>query len=284
MFDNVKEKLSKNAEMIERALAAYYDKSDADYGQLIDSQRYSLLGGGKRIRAYLVMETCRTLGGDDKAALPYACAIEMVHTYSLIHDDLPCMDNDDERRGKPTNHKVYGETVALLAGDALLTRAFSVVSSNGELDSNANCKAIKALADAAGEDGMIGGQTIDVRAAKERIDFETLLRLHSLKTGKLICASAALGCIAAGVSEDDPRFKAATEYAKSIGLAFQILDDLLEYGEGEIEKNSFLSFMSADEAREYAKEITRRGCESIKEYDADGALRELAEYLTTRKY
>lgn len=284
MFERVKEKLLENAETIERALTSYYDKSDADYGELIDSQRYSLLGGGKRIRAYLVMEMCRTLGGEDKAALPYACAIEMVHTYSLIHDDLPCMDNDDERRGKPTNHKVYGETVALLAGDALLTRAFSLVSSNNELDDRANCRAVRTIANAAGEDGMIGGQTIDIKAAKEKIDFETLLRLHSLKTGKLISASAALGCIAAGIDEQDRRYKAATEYAKSIGLAFQILDDLLEYEKGEVENNSFLSFMSENEARGYAKEITRKGCESIKEYDKNGTLVGLAEYLTTRKY
>ena len=284
MFENIKQKLSLNAEKLESALSSYYDYTDSDYAELIESQRYSLLGGGKRIRAFLTVEFCKLFGGDERAAIPYACAIEMVHAYSLVHDDLPCMDNDDMRRGKPSNHKVYGETVALLAGDALLTRAFSTAVSNPECDSLKNAKAVELLAKAAGGDGMIGGQTIDIKAAKEKIDFDTLLRLHKLKTGKMICASAMLGCVAAGIFEDDERFKRAKAYAERVGLAFQIVDDILEYENGEHENNSFLSFMSVEEAKKYARDISNEACENIKKYDSDNTFGELAEYLTIREY
>ena len=280
MFDNVKEKLSKNAEMIERALAAYYDKSDADYGQLIDSQRYSLLGGGKRIRAYLVMETCRTLGGEDKAALPYACAIEMVHTYSLIHDDLPCMDNDVERRGKPTNHVVYGEATALLAGDALLTMAFEAVCKCDGLSAENKVKAVKLLSEKAGACGMIGGQQLDLNGEKEQLSRDTHLKMNLLKTGALIRAAALLGCIAADA--DEKAFKAADEYAKNLGLAFQVTDDLLDDGE-EDEKTTFLTFMSREEAQDYADGLTEKAVAALGEMENTETLISLAYFLAKRE-
>ena len=282
MFENIKEKLSLNAQTIEGALSSYYDYDDNDYGELIESQRYSLLGGGKRIRAFLVLEFCKLFGGEEAAAIPYACAIEMIHAYSLVHDDLPCMDNDDMRRGKPSNHKVFGETMALLAGDALLTKAFSVAVTNPKCSSFTNAKAVEILSLAAGTDGMIGGQTIDIKAEKDKLDFETLLRLHALKTGKLICASAMLGCVAAGITEGE-KFDAARSYAEKIGLAYQIVDDLLDYENGERAINSFLSFMSTGEAKKYADELSFGAINSIKEYDTENLFSTLAEYLCARE-
>ena len=283
MFTKIKEKLSHNSILLEDALSSYYEYTDADYGELIDSQKYSLLGGGKRIRAFLVMEFCRLFGGEERAAIPYACAVEMVHAYSLVHDDLPCMDNDDMRRGKPSNHKAYGEALALLAGDSLLTKAFWALSTNSNCSSSANAKAVEILSCAAGCDGMIGGQTIDIKAEKSKLDFDTLLRLHSLKTGKLICASAMLGCVAAGVC-DGERFDSAKAYAEKIGLAFQIVDDILDYENGERGVNSFLSFMSLEEAKKYARDVSYEAVESIKKYDTENTLVSLAEYLTQRQY
>ena len=283
MFRKIKEKLSLNSVLLEDALSSYYECTDVDYGELIDSQKYSLLGGGKRVRAFLVMEFCRLFGGEERAAVPYACAVEMVHAYSLVHDDLPCMDNDDMRRGKPSNHKVYGEALALLAGDALLTKAFLTVVTNPNCSSSANAKAVEILSTAAGCDGMIGGQTIDIKAEKSKIGFDTLLRLHSLKTGKLICASAMLGCVAAGVF-DGEKFEAAKTYAEKIGLAFQIVDDILDYENGEREVNSFLSFMSLEEAKKHARDISLEAIQSIKKYDTENTVGALAEYLTVRQY
>ena len=283
MFTKIKEKLSHNSILLEDALSSYYEYTDADYGELIDSQKYSLLGGGKRIRAFLVMEFCRLFGGEERAAIPYACAVEMVHAYSLVHDDLPCMDNDDMRRGKPSNHKAYGEALALLAGDSLLTKAFWALSTNSNCSSSANAKAVEILSCAAGCDGMIGGQTIDIKAEKSKLDFDTLLRLHSLKTGKLICASAMLGCVAAGVC-DGEKFDSAKAYAEKIGLAFQIVDDILDYENGERGVNSFLSFMSLEEAKKYARDVSYEAVESIKKYDTENTLVSLAEYLTQRQY
>ena len=206
MFENIKEKLSQNAILIENALDDYYNYSDNDYASLIEAQRYGLLGGGKRIRAFLVLELCRLFGGEVKGAIPYACAIEMIHASSLIHDDMPCMDNDDFRRGKPSTHKAFGETVALISGDAMLTNAFETAIKNPYLTEATNAKAVLILAESTGNQGMLAGQAIDTVAGKNKLDFETLLRLHKLKTGKLISASAKLGCLAAGVSFEDEKY------------------------------------------------------------------------------
>ena len=283
MFKNIKEKLAQNSLLLEHALADYYDFTDKDYALLLDAQKYGLLDGGKRIRAFLVLEICRLYGGNIKNAIPYACAIEMIHASSLIHDDMPCMDDDDMRRGKPSTHKAYGETLALIAGDAMMVNAFDVAINNPYLETLTNAKAISILTESTGNKGMLAGQAIDTVRGKDKLDFETLVRLHKLKTGKLISASAKLGCLAAGVYENDEKYQAAVKYAEDIGLAFQIIDDILDYQEGKIEINSFISFMSVDEAKEYASKLTRSGIESIREYD-DGSLTELAHYLTVRNY
>ena len=283
MFENIKEKLAQNAVLIENSLDDYYDFTDVDYESLIEAQRYGLLGGGKRIRAFLVLEICRLYGGEIKKAVPYACAIEMIHASSLIHDDMPCMDDDDMRRGKPSTHKAYGETLALIAGDAMMANAFDVTINNPYLEAFINAKAISILAESTGNKGMLAGQAIDTVRGKDKLDFETLVRLHKLKTGKLISASSKLGCLAAGIFENDEKYCAAVKYAEDIGLAFQIIDDILDYQEGKIEINSFMSFMSVDEAKEYANKLTMDGIKAIEKFD-DGTLTALAHYLTVRNY
>ena len=284
MFENIKEKLSQNATVLENALAACYNfTDDKNYSSLIEAQRYGLLGGGKRVRGFLVLEICRIFGGDVKKAIPYACAIEMIHASSLIHDDMPCMDNDDVRRGKPATHKAFGETLALLSGDAMLVNAFETAINNPYFNANINAEAVKILANSTGNHGMLAGQAIDTVGGQSMLEFETLLCLHLLKTGKLISASAKLGCLAAGILIDDEEYFATVKYAEDIGLAFQIIDDILDYKEGKRELNSFLTFMSLDDAKVYANKLTESGIEAIRPYD-DGTLIELADYLTAREY
>ena len=194
------------------------------YGKLFESIRYSILAGGKRIRPVLTLEFARLGGIDWHLALPYACALELVHNYSLIHDDLPCMDDDDLRRGKPTNHKVFGETMAILAGDALQPEAFRLIAQATGLSAESRIDAVAVLAKAAGADGMVGGQVLDTVCSVENEELLTLL--HQLKTGAMIAAAAELGCVAAEM--DAKRRAQAVEYAAQLGLAFQIRDDMLD--------------------------------------------------------
>lgn len=193
--------------------------------ELFSAMRYSLLAGGKRLRPLFVLEFCRLCGGDTERALPFAAAVEMVHTYSLIHDDLPCMDNDDFRRGNPTNHKVYGEAVAVLAGDALLTAAFSYIA-KAQLTSQARIDAVAVLSECAGELGMVGGQVLDVESENRQCTEQEVLDIQSRKTGALIRAASMLGVIAAG--GDKEKLAAAGDFAEHLGLAFQIRDDMLD--------------------------------------------------------
>ena len=223
---NVEERLLASAGKVEHFLGQILTTDDKDLLPLYASMRYSTLAGGKRIRPYLVLAACEMFGGSVKDAIYFASAIEMVHTYSLIHDDLPSMDNDDLRRGKPTNHKVYGEATATLAGDALLTGAFEILCA-ADLPAEAKISAVRVLSEAAGGDGMVGGQIMDLAAEEGEIPFETLIKTHSLKTGAMITASVRLGLIAAGVS-DPEAIQALCTYARHIGLAFQIVDDMLD--------------------------------------------------------
>lgn len=272
--------------------------SDRDTEEVRNAELYSLTAGGKRIRAFLVHVFCHICGGMFESSAPYAAAIEMMHTFSLIHDDLPCMDNDDMRRGKPTSHKVFGEATALLAGDSLAIRSFLTIAENQKVYPEYNIEAVRVLAEAVCSEGMIGGQIIDLRGEKESLDFETLLKLHSKKTGALIIASAKLGCIAAGLEDSDPRYEAAVEYARAIGLAFQIEDDILDATSSleqlgknvgvdkDRNKTTFLSFMSIEEARAYARELTEKAKASLEIFsgtDDHKLLCELADYLLTRE-
>ena len=211
--------------LIDEKLGEYFMPAGLPYDGLLESMRYSLTAGGKRIRPILVLEFCRISGGDIQKALPVACAIEMLHTYSLIHDDLPCMDNDDLRRGKPTNHVVYGECTAVLAGDALQAEAFgTILRSELPAEARANCAEI--LADAVGSDGMCAGQFLDMKGENMVLSEDELNEINSRKTGALLIAACRMGVAAAGGS--DEQLEAAALFGAAIGAAFQIRDDILD--------------------------------------------------------
>ena len=296
MTERITEQLRQDSALVESALGKYFERGDEDINNLLESEKYSLFAGGKRIRPFLTLEFCRLFGGDVKAALPFACAVEMIHTYSLIHDDLPCMDNDDLRRGKPTNHKVFGYSTALLAGDGLLTRAFGVAASNPCVEPQTALEAVKVLSECAGDFGMIGGQIIDLEGEERRMPMDTLLKLHSLKTGALIRASAILGALAAGYTMESAEVLAVTEYASKIGLAFQIIDDILDVtatdealgksagSDAENNKTTFMTYYSVDEAREYARTLTDEALFAISGYEGAEILTEFAVYLLGRSY
>ncbi|MBP3369270.1 MAG: polyprenyl synthetase family protein [Clostridia bacterium] len=288
--------LSQNSEDTERALTEFFEaKNESGSLKLImDAQKYSLLCGGKRIRPFLVNEVCRMLGGNIEASMPFAIAVEMIHTYSLIHDDLPCMDDDDMRRGKPSNHKVFGEANALLAGDALLTNAFLAAASNTHVSSSGVALAVAEISSAAGDEGMIGGQITDLEGELKQLSFEELLVLHSLKTGKLIELSAMLGCIAAGYDKNSEIATKVCSYARKIGLAFQVIDDLLDVigdestvgktlcSDAQNEKTTFLTYFAIEDAQKYAEELTNSAIEDIAQIDNSETLQELAICLLKR--
>ena len=248
------------------------------YGQIYEAMQYSLMAGGKRIRPVLTLETCRLCGGDVEAALPFACAVEMVHTYSLIHDDLPCMDDDDLRRGKPTNHKVYGEATAVLAGDALLTAAFEMMAEHrGGLDAQRVLEAVDCLSHAAGAGGMIGGQVLDMEGEQRPLSLEDLKLMQSLKTGALICAAAEMGCILAGGTERQRQ--AVRTYARCIGRAFQVRDDMLDVtstdevlgkpigSDAENGKTTFVSAIGLEGCGALVEELTGQAVEALAEFE-----------------
>ena len=271
---------------------------DATLKTLWESEQYSLMAGGKRIRAALLLESCRVLGGDVKSALPLACAMEMVHASSLIHDDLPCMDNDDLRRGKPTNHKVYGEAIALLAGDGLWFDAVTVIAQNEALTAEQRLAAVTVLTAAAGSVGMVGGQLMDLESEGVSLPQEQLRLLHARKTGALFCASLFLGAIAAGKEQtrDAALFASLRAYAHGVGLAFQVLDDILDVtadpallgktkGKDEAEeKNSFLKYYTLKEAQALAAALTDDAITAIAAIPGSERLCALAKYLQTRAY
>lgn len=292
----LKKRLADNADLIAKTLPVYLETTDSDLSLLYDSMRYSALAEGKRIRPFLVMEFCRMFGGEEKAALPFACAIECVHASSLIHDDMPCMDNDDLRRGKPTNHIVFGEDIALLAGDALITRGYEIAARNTEVAPEIALAATAMLLKNAGAYGMMGGQQIDLWGEKNKVDFPLLLKMHAKKTGALIRTSALLGGFAAGIAtEDDSRMQDAALYAENIGLAFQVIDDILDatsdnetlgkpvHSDVKQEKTTFLSEMSIEDAFAYAKEKTGNAIRAIEKYENNEILVNLAKYLLERK-
>ena len=295
-MSDIKKLMTDDALLVEEALGRYYEESDEDLALILDAEKYSLFAGGKRIRPFLVIEFCRLFGGRDEAAVPFASAIEMIHTSSLIHDDLPCMDDDDLRRGRPTNHKVFGYANALLAGDALLMRAFETAAM-ADVSGEAIRHAVAALATSAGDFGMIGGQIMDINnAVREGSPIEKLKKLHRKKTGALIRCSALLGCIAAGLDWSDERTEAAVKYAENIGLAFQIIDDILDVvgdeatlgkpigSDAELGKVTFMGYYSIDEARKEAELLTREAISAIDGYEGAEALCSLAEYLLQRDH
>ncbi len=257
--------------------------------KLFSAMRYSLLAGGKRLRPLFVLEFCRLCGGDLKKAMPFAAAVEMIQTYSLIHDDLPCMDNDDFRRGKPTNHKVYGEAVAVLAGDALLTAAFSYLA-KAELSAEARIKAVEILSNCAGELGMVGGQILDMEGETRQCTAQEVLDIETRKTGALIRASCMLGVVAANGT--DAQLAAASDFAANLGLAFQIRDDMLDViGNAEalgkatgtdITKNTFVQLYGIDACDRLVKEHTQIAMDALQSFEDSSYLKWLANSLINR--
>lgn len=287
--------IREDAKIIEAELGELYTDRTDIIGGLEEAQSYSLLRGGKRIRPALCIEVCRMLGGNTEAALPFAVAIELVHNYSLIHDDLPCMDNDELRRGKPTTHIAYGEAVAVLAGDGLLTDAFLECAMNSHVSGDCAAAAVSVLSAAAGSKGMIRGQAIDLYGEAHTLSLEQLIDLHSGKTGALICASVQLGALAAGVHPNSETMNSLTEYASLVGLAFQIVDDVLDAtsttdslgkpvgSDREQNKTTFMSFFAPEQASEYARECTARAVSIASNFSGGEVLAEIAEYLCDRK-
>ncbi len=256
---------------------------------LFSSMRYSLLAGGKRLRPIFVFDFCRMCGGTWENAAPFAAAVEMIHTYSLIHDDLPCMDNDDYRRGSLTNHKVYGEAVAVLAGDALLTAAFGFLA-NSNFSAEARIRAVSVLSECAGEIGMVGGQVLDMQSEERICTEQEVLDIQIRKTGALIRAACILGVIAGGGTEE--QIKSAAVFASHLGLAFQIRDDMLdvignaqELGKAigvDSAKNTFVRLYGLDECDALVKEHTQRAICALTAFGDSAYMQDLAESLTIR--
>ena len=283
--------------VVEESLTSFISGAENSPQKIIfDSMKYSLEAGGKRIRPVLLLETIKMMGGDCSAGIPFACAVEYIHTYSLIHDDLPAMDDDDLRRGKPTNHKVFGEAVAILAGDGLLNTAFEIMS--GEILKN-NCvgsvKAMNVIASCAGVNGMIAGQIVDIESEGRSISYEELRYLHSKKTGALIKASVMAGAYIAGANEEE--LKAVERYSENIGLAFQITDDILdvtgntsELGKNtgsdiQNDKSTYVSLFGIEKARLLAQDCLKDAVESLGNFDSQRRLfmEELARFVVMRK-
>ena len=280
---------------IETSLAGYFGAEKANslaYGGLLRAMDYSLMAGGKRIRPVLVLEFCRVCGGDWRAALPVACAAEMLHTYSLIHDDLPCMDDDDLRRGKPTNHKVFGECTAVLAGDALQAEAFGTIARSG-LPPLRRARCVEALADAAGTDGICGGQFLDMDSETRALTEAELTELQSRKTGSLLVAVCRMGVIAAGGT--DAQENAACRYGAALGAAFQIRDDMLDVlsteaelgkpigSDAENEKTTFMSLYGEARCAAMVEKLTAAACDAARELPQSDFLCTLAETLAARR-
>ena len=257
---------------------------------LFEAMRYSLLAGGKRLRPIFVFDFCRMCGGDWKNAAPFAAAVEMIHTYSLIHDDLPCMDNDDFRRGRPTNHKVYGEATAVLAGDALLTAAFTYLA-KAPYSAETRIRAVEVLSECAGELGMVGGQVLDMSSEERQCTRQEVLDIQSRKTGALIRAACMLGVLAGNGSEK--QLAAAAAFADHLGLAFQIRDDILdvigtaeEMGKSvgtDAVKNTFVQLHGLETCDKLVHKHTSLAEEQLKSFSNSQFMELLADYLTSRK-
>lgn len=284
-------------EHFEKRIYNLLPSDDCIEGVLAKSMKYSIEAGGKRVRPLLVYEFNSLCSGDADCAFPFAAGVEMIHTYSLIHDDLPCMDNDDLRRGKPANHKVFGEDIALLAGDALLTLAFETVTGDATANilSDAACrKAVSVLANYAGALGMVGGQVIDILSENINAPIEVLREMDYKKTACLIKAACELGCISANTS--DELTKAASNYGECVGLAFQIQDDILDVtssddqlgkpvgSDSEKSKSTYVSLLGVEKCRKLVNELTQQAVNSLDKFSGDTQiLRDMAYSLASRK-
>lgn len=288
--------LGEKKKIVEEALERFAPRSGGPAEEVIEAMNYSLFAGGKRLRPILCMAGSGAVGGDELAVLPVACALEMIHTYSLIHDDLPAMDNDDLRRGKPTNHKIFGEAVALLAGDGLLTHAFALMA---VADYSAPVRAaiprvIGLIARAAGYEGMVGGQVVDIRCQGSSVGPSIVEYIHTHKTGALISASVTSGAILGGGTQE--QVMEITRYGEAIGLAFQISDDILDIegdtetigkktgGDAKKKKITYPSVLGLAESKILQNDIVKKALEAIARFDQRAEpLRQLASYIVERK-
>lgn len=291
----MKEELKKRIKEIDNALERFLTKEKNSQDKIYEAAKYSLFAGGKRLRPMLMLECYKMCGGnDEKSVMPFACGMEMIHTYSLIHDDLPAMDNDDYRRGKPTNHKVFGEAMAILAGDALLNYAFETALSAKRVDDTLKLRAISEMANSSGWDGMIGGQVVDLESEGKKISLDELRYIHRLKTGALIKASCKIGAILAGADSDT--ISRVERYAENLGIAFQIQDDILDVIADETElgkpvgsdekneKSTYVTICGLDKAREYSKEYTDKSLDELEAFgEKNEFLKKLTQYLLNRK-
>lgn len=285
------------ADMTEQACRDFLPLNEGLQKELVEAMEYSLLSGGKRIRAALTLEFARLCGADPQTVLAFACAVEMVHGYSLIHDDLPCMDNSLMRRGKPSCHAAYGETTALLAGDALLSLAFETMTKadQSKISAESIIRCIGELGFASGAEGMVGGQVIDLMMEEQQVNEDVLIQMHLGKTGRMIICAARIGCIAANASPK--QLEAATQYAASIGRVFQIVDDILDVtgdetvlgkpigGDAQLQKTTYASLMGVSAAYDLAKQINQQAKQVLRaEFGKEAdMLVEFADYLLDRK-
>ena len=291
-----KEKFEEYIKFTEDSLKNYNALSEGERAQenLVTAMNYSLEAGGKRIRPVLVYAFCEACGGDFARAAAPAAAIEMIHTFSLIHDDLPAMDNDDFRRGKPSCHKAFGEAMAILAGDALSVLPFGIIADDSALDPQEKVRIISVLAKAVGKSGMIGGQVIDMEnEQRSDVDEVNLRNMYRHKTGELIAVSCIMGCICAGADGDMISY--AAEYGYKLGLAFQIIDDILDVtstteelgkpvgSDEEENKTTFVTLFGVDEARNIADNITNEAMKCLEHFENNEFLKELTEMLLKRK-
>ncbi len=292
---NIKAYLEQKRELIDKALKKHFLESEEELlKRLKESMKYSLFAGGKRLRPILCIAGAEAVGGSSEDVLSVACALEFIHTYSLIHDDLPAMDDDDMRRGLPTNHKVFGEAMALLAGDGLLTDAFYIMTKQGCKNPERLIRVIKLIAEAAGSNGMVGGQAVDIESEGMDVDSSTLEFIHRHKTGALIKASVTSGAILAGAKEHE--IKAISNYGINIGLAFQIADDILNVigdpkllgksvgSDIEKQKITYPSILGLDKSKQIQEELVKKAISFLNIFDSKAdPLREIAKYIIERK-
>ncbi len=287
----VKSVLKEYKTSIDAYLEKVFSNRNCDYSRVIDAMAYSVAAGGKRIRPILALEFARVSNSNVEKMMPLACAVELIHTYSLIHDDLPCLDNDDVRRGQPSCHIQFDEATALLAGDGLLTMAFDLIA-NSEVDDKSKVKAVGILSKNAGIHGMIGGQVLDIAHEGQSVTQSQLDNINLLKTSALIEAACLIGCVE---SSDEKVVTAAKIYARNVGLAFQITDDILDVtssveqlgkpigSDANNKKDTYVSLLGIEKCKEIVFDLTNEACAQLEEIEGDTAfLIELAKYLCDR--
>lgn len=289
-FENI---LANDQRLVENSLPSFLPSALNGQDEVVEAMKYSLTNGGKRLRPVLTLEFCKACGGDRHDAIEAACAVEFIHTYSLIHDDLPCMDNDDYRRGKPSCHKEFSEDIALLAGDGLLTHAFQIIS-DSDMSDSAKAKAVSLLAENAGVGGMLGGQVLDLKYEIGNPTVKELLTVHKMKTGALIAAACIMGCIAAGA--DSAKIAAASRFAYYIGIAFQIKDDILDVvgssdklgkpigSDADNNKTTYVTKVGITKAQSDVELLTQKGLKELEVFEDSEFISMLADRLINRDH